>query len=80
MPLAANPFVVASVFLAQGLHIGAMYTPGLRSVLDIEPVNVGIWFTMFGISLSMLVTAEAYKRYRRFSAPPGKAQDAKQPA
>ncbi len=80
VPLAANPFVVASVFLAQGLHLGAMYTPGLRSVLDIEPVNIGTWLTMLGISLSILVTAEVYKRYRRFGAPTGNGRDAKQPA
>ena len=65
VPFSANPYVVASAFLAQGVHIAAMYTPGLRDVLDIEPVSLGMWITAFGIALSSLLVAEAYKVFRR---------------
>ncbi len=64
VPLSANPWVVGSVILAQGVHIGAMYTPGLRSVLDVEPVSPAVWTTMLGVSLSVLAAGEIYKRFR----------------
>ncbi len=76
----ANPWVVGAAILAQVVHIGAMYTPGLRTVLDVEPVNMGTWLTMLGISLSLLISAELYKRFRRFDRGTAGGQDAKQPA
>lgn len=80
VPLSANPWVVGAVILAQSVHIGAMYTPGLRTVLDVEPVNAGTWIIMLGISLSLLLTAELYKRFRRFVTETGTRPGAKQPA
>ena len=65
VPFSANPLVIASVFAAQGLHIGSMYTPGLRDALDVEPVSVAAWASMLGLSLSLFVAVEAYKRFRR---------------
>jgi magnesium-transporting ATPase (P-type) len=62
MPFSANPLAVIGVFLAQGLHIGAMYTPGLSEVLEIEPVSIGAWASLLGISLSLLVAVDGYKR------------------
>jgi Ca2+-transporting ATPase len=41
IPLTANPLVVGSAFPAQRIHIGAMYMPGIRDILDIEPVSLG---------------------------------------
>ena len=76
VPFTANPLVVGSAFLAQGIHIGAMYTPGIRDLLDIEPVSLGIWLAAFGIALSSLVAAETYKLYRRHI---DKLENAKQP-
>lgn len=80
VPFSANPWVVGAAILAQAVHIGAMYTPGLRTVLDVEPVDAGTWIIMLGVSLSLLVTAELYKRYRRFGGAKAGGQDAKQPA
>lgn len=65
VPFSANPLVIASVIAAQGLHIGSMYTPGLRDALDVEPVSVGAWASTLGLSLSLLVAVEAYKWFRR---------------
>jgi Ca2+-transporting ATPase len=65
IPFSANPLVVGSAFLAQAIHIGAMFTPGLRDVLDIEPVSAMTWIIAFGVSLSALASAEVYKMYRR---------------
>ncbi|MDA0232942.1 MAG: hypothetical protein O3C69_05600 [Chloroflexi bacterium] len=52
---------------------------GLRDVLDVEPVSLSVWAVMLGISLTMLVAAELYKRYRKHDAP-ARAPDARQPA
>lgn len=79
VPLLANPWVVGAAILAQTVHIGAMYTPGLRTVLDVEPVNIGTWIIMLGVSLSVLMTAELYKRFRKFSERNVDERDAKQP-
>jgi magnesium-transporting ATPase (P-type) len=65
VPFRANPFVVASAFFAQGLHIASMYTPGLREALDVEPVSIGSWASLLGVALSLLAAVEAYKWWRR---------------
>ena len=71
VPFAANPFVVMSAVLAQGLHIVAMYTPGLRDALDIEPVSLGSWAAMVGLALTLLLAVEAYKWAKRHRPPDG---------
>jgi magnesium-transporting ATPase (P-type) len=77
VPFSANPFVIASVILAQGLHIGAMYTPGLGDVLEVEPVGPGAWAALFGLALSLLLLVEIYKlvvRKRGHGLPPHPAE------
>ena len=64
IPFAANPFLVLAVIAAQGLHIAAMYTPGLRDVLGIMPIGFSSWLSVAGVALSLLVVAEIYKIWR----------------
>jgi Ca2+-transporting ATPase len=47
------------------IHIAAMYTPGLSSVLEIQPVTLEQWVVLFGMALSILVVMEVYKALRR---------------
>jgi hypothetical protein len=65
VPFSANPFVVAGALGAQALHIGSMYTPGLRDALDVEPISIGAWIAMLGLSLSLLIAVELYKWMKR---------------
>jgi magnesium-transporting ATPase (P-type) len=65
IPLSANPFLIATVIAAQGLHLVAMYTPGLRDILDVQPVTLTTWSAMATCALSVIVTMELYKWYRR---------------
>jgi magnesium-transporting ATPase (P-type) len=65
VPIVANPFLVLSVVIAQGVHIGAMYTPGLRDVLGIAPVSIDLWLTVAAMSLSLVAVMEIYKFLRR---------------
>jgi Ca2+-transporting ATPase len=62
-----NPFLLFGTLAAQMIHIAAMYTPGLSSLLEIEPVSVEQWVILFGMALSILVVMEIYKALRRRS-------------
>ncbi len=61
----SNPFLVAAVPLAQAVHIGAMYTPGLRDVLNIEPIAPTTWLALLGVALVLLVVEEIHKAVLR---------------
>jgi len=61
IPFAANPFLVLAVIAAQGLHIAAMYTPGLSDVLGVAPISFPAWLSVAGVALSLMAVAEVYK-------------------
>jgi magnesium-transporting ATPase (P-type) len=65
VPLSANWFVVVAVAAAQLVHIGAMYSPGLRDVLEIRPVGIVEWLQVLALGLSAIVVMEAYKLAKR---------------
>lgn len=58
-----NPLLLAGTIAAQGIHIGAMYTPGLSDVLGITPVSVELWLGLLGVALLPLIAMEAHKRW-----------------
>ncbi len=61
VPVAANPFLIAAILGAQGLHIAAMYLPGLSGLLDVQPIGLGDWVTVAAIAVSLILVMEAYK-------------------
>jgi len=63
VPLAANPFLIAAILGAQGLHIGAMYLPGLGDLLDIQPIGLGDWAAVAAIAASLVVVMEVHKAW-----------------
>ena len=60
-----NPLLLFGTLAAQTVHIVAMYTPGLSSVLEIQPVSVVQWVLLFGLALSILAVMEIYKALKR---------------
>jgi magnesium-transporting ATPase (P-type) len=56
-----NPILLVGTAAAQGIHIAAMHTPGLRDVLRVGPVSFGSWLTLLGIALTLFVVVEAHK-------------------
>jgi Ca2+-transporting ATPase len=60
-----NKLLLFGALAAQAVHIGAMYTPGLRDVLGIAPIPPGQWLTLLGIALVLLLAMEAHKALRR---------------
>jgi len=65
--LFGNKFLLFAMLGAQAVHIGAMYTPGLRDVLQVQPVRLDQWSTLLGIALALIVVNELYKVLHRRS-------------
>jgi magnesium-transporting ATPase (P-type) len=56
-----NRLLLFGTLVAQLVHIGAMYTPGLRDVLGIAPVSLALWLDLLTMALGLLVVMEAHK-------------------
>lgn len=63
-----NRLLVLAILGAQAIHIGAMYTPGLRDVLQVEPVNVQQWTQLLVIALVLIVVDELHKLWHQRSS------------
>ncbi len=61
----ANPFLVLAVPLAQAVHIGATYMPGISDVLQLQPVSLQSWLALLGVALLLLVIEELHKALLR---------------
>jgi magnesium-transporting ATPase (P-type) len=57
-----NKLLLFGTIAAQLVHIGAMYTPGLREVLGLQPVSLELWAGLLAFALAILVAMEAHKR------------------
>lgn len=62
--MAANPVLVTTLVGATALHVLAMNTPGLRDVLDLQPVNATEWLFLGLLAASVLLVGEGYKALR----------------
>lgn len=62
-----NRFLFAGTLVAQLLHVGAMYTPGVRSALQLEPVSLVEWVGLLGIAVSVFFVIELYKLVKRWT-------------
>ncbi len=61
-PFFSNPLLLFGMLTAQGIHIGAMYTPGLKDVLQIEPVTFQLWGSLLSVALILIVVDEIHKK------------------
>ena len=59
--LASNPFLVVSVFAAQGVQIAAMHLPGLSDILRIAPVSWQEWAVLIPLASTLLIVMEFEK-------------------
>ena len=60
-----NPLLLFGTLAAQLIHIGAMYTPWISEVLDIQPITPQHWLELLGMALTVLVAMELHKTIRR---------------
>ncbi|QSZ67325.1 HAD family hydrolase [Methanofollis aquaemaris] len=66
VPLTANPLLVVGVVAAQGIHLLAMQTPFMQSVLGVAPVSLSIWLSLLAVAVSLVLVMEGYKHWRRW--------------
>jgi magnesium-transporting ATPase (P-type) len=64
VPLQNNWPLIAAVVGAQALHIAAAFIPGVRGVLQIEPISVEMWLLLLPIAGSVFVVMEFDKFVR----------------
>ena len=58
-----NKFLLFGMLAAQGIHIGAMYTPGIRELLELAPVSFMQWSSLLGIAIFLIVVDELHKYF-----------------
>jgi magnesium-transporting ATPase (P-type) len=58
-----NKFLLFGMLAAQGIHILAMYTPGLRELLELSPVSLQQWTGLLGIALLLIMVDECHKYF-----------------
>ncbi|MDT8338463.1 MAG: HAD-IC family P-type ATPase, partial [Sulfurimonas sp.] len=66
---ARNVLLWISVITAQGVHMIAMYTPFMQSVLSVEPVTLEMWGTLLIIALTLVAVMEVEKFFRKKFSP-----------
>ena len=59
-----NPILLIGTAVAQLVHIGAMYTPWISDVLQLQPVSPQHWLELLGLALTVLLVMELYKFVR----------------
>ena len=67
--LFSNRFLIVAILGAQAIHIAAMYTPGLRTILQVEPVTLLQWSQLLIIALVLIVVDELHKRWHQRAIP-----------
>jgi magnesium-transporting ATPase (P-type) len=61
-----NKFLLFGMLAAQGIHIGAMYTPGIRELLQLAPVTLTQWSSLLGIAIFLIVVDELHKLFHHY--------------
>lgn len=61
-----NRLLLFGTLAAQLIHIAAMYTPGVREILGVQPVSLALWTDLFTLALSMLLVMELHKLWWRW--------------
>lgn len=56
-----NPFLLFGTLGAQMIHIAAMYTPGIREILDVQPIGLQDWLTYLQLALVAVLVSELHK-------------------
>ena len=62
-----NPLLLFGMLGSQAIHIIAMHTPGLKSVLQIEPVSPELWSQLLSVSLILIIVDETHKYWHNRS-------------
>ncbi|ULQ57509.1 HAD-IC family P-type ATPase [Flavihumibacter rivuli] len=66
-PVKNNWTILIGISLAQLVHIGAAYLPGISKVLQLEPIALREWLVLLPAALTILLGMEVYKYIRNMS-------------
>ncbi|MGK8837277.1 cation-translocating P-type ATPase [Achromobacter xylosoxidans] len=61
----SNPLLLTGIAAAQGLHIAAMYMPGLSGILQVGPVSWAEWMVLLALASVAVWAAELEKWWAR---------------
>jgi len=64
VPFKNNLFLIASVFIAQFIHILSMQTPFMQNILKVEPVTSAEWIILLFTASLLLVVMEIFKKVK----------------
>ncbi len=56
-----NPLLLFGTITAQLIHMGAIFTPGLKDVLELQPISFNHWLELLGIALLLFISMEIHK-------------------
>jgi Ca2+-transporting ATPase len=65
IPLFSNPILLIGILVAQGIHIGAMYTPGLSDALQLSPISLSHWLILLATASVLFIVDEVHKKHWR---------------
>jgi len=61
VPLKNNYYLIVGILVAQGVHIAAMMTPVMQSLLGIGPVGIATWVALLTLASMVVVGMEIFK-------------------
>ena len=61
----SNPILFFGTLAALAVHIAALYTPVLQSLLDVQPIALRDFVALVGLASSIVVVMEIHKAWRR---------------
>ena len=70
IPLFSNPILLMGILIAQGIHIGAMYTPGVSNALQLSPISLSHWLILLVTASVLFIVDEVHKRHWRTKKQP----------
>ena len=62
-PFFSNPILLFGILIAQGIHIGAMYTPGISDALQLSPISFSHWLILLATASVLFIVDEIHKRH-----------------
>ena len=62
IPFKNNIFLIAGVFIAQGIHIISMQIPIMQNTLKIQPVKPVTWVFLLVLAVLLLIVMEIFKK------------------
>ncbi len=64
IPLSSNILLITGIIVAQSVHVISMNIPTMQYLLEIEPIGLYEWLYLLGLSVSILLIMELFKKIK----------------